>query len=149
MQSKHKQTNCKHSRRKSYGSQAHSFLSRYHFTKSKNYLKRWYRIRYWIPMFFGTLCTITFHKKIWDLQIGVMPFPPSMNHQLFCLTHINRISFKLFYTNENKFQEILTWLWRNCGTEKEMKCAKQSCKKQNNAILREMFVWICNKSQIG
>ena len=34
----------------------HSFLSRYHFTKSKNYLKRQYRIRHWIPMFIGTPC---------------------------------------------------------------------------------------------
>ena len=32
----------------------YSFLSRYHYTISKNYLKRWYRIRHWIPMFFGT-----------------------------------------------------------------------------------------------
>ena len=34
----------------------YSFLSWYHFTKSKNYLKRRYRIRHWIPMFFGTPC---------------------------------------------------------------------------------------------
>jgi len=33
-----------------------SFLSRYHYTKSKNYLKRRYRIRHWIPMFIGTPC---------------------------------------------------------------------------------------------
>ena len=32
------------------------FLSRYHYTKSKNYLKRQYRIRHWIPMFTGTPC---------------------------------------------------------------------------------------------
>ena len=37
MQSKHKQTNCKHSRRKSYTD--YSFLRRYYHTKSKNYLK--------------------------------------------------------------------------------------------------------------
>ena len=35
----------------------YSFLSRYHYTKSKNYLKRQYRIRHWIPMFFGTPCS--------------------------------------------------------------------------------------------
>ena len=45
MQSKHKQTNCKHSRRNFYR------LQLYHYTKSKNYLKRRYRIR--IPMFLG------------------------------------------------------------------------------------------------
>jgi len=32
----------------------YSFLSRYHYTKSKNYLKRRYRNRHSIPMFFGT-----------------------------------------------------------------------------------------------
>ena len=37
----------------------YSFLSRYHHTKSKNYLKRRYRIRHWIPMFFGTPCIRT------------------------------------------------------------------------------------------
>ena len=31
----------------------YSFLSRYHYTKSKNCLKRRYRIRHWIPMFIG------------------------------------------------------------------------------------------------
>ena len=32
----------------------YSFLSRYHYTRSKKYLKRRYRIRHWIPMFVGT-----------------------------------------------------------------------------------------------
>ena len=36
----------------------YSFLSRYQFTKSKNYLKRRYRIRHWIPMFIGTPCIL-------------------------------------------------------------------------------------------
>ena len=36
----------------------YSFLSRYHYTKSKNYFKRRYRIRHWIPMFIGTPCII-------------------------------------------------------------------------------------------
>ena len=35
----------------------YSFLSRNHYTKLKNYLKRRYRIRHWIPMFIGTPCT--------------------------------------------------------------------------------------------
>ena len=34
----------------------YSFLSWYHYTKSKNYLQRRYRIRHWIPMFIGTPC---------------------------------------------------------------------------------------------
>ena len=37
----------------------YSFLSRYHYTKSKNYLKRRYRIRHLIPMFIGTPCIKT------------------------------------------------------------------------------------------
>ena len=36
----------------------YSFLSRDHYTKSKNYLKRRYRIRHWIPVFIGTPCII-------------------------------------------------------------------------------------------
>ena len=52
IQSKHKQTKCEAETFPDY-----SFLSRYHYTKSKNYLKRRYRIRHWIPMFFGTPCT--------------------------------------------------------------------------------------------
>ena len=56
MQSKHKQTKCEHSRR---NSSDYSFLSRYHYTKSKNYLKRRYWIRHWIPMFIGTPCSIS------------------------------------------------------------------------------------------
>ena len=51
MQSKRKQTKCEHSRRNSYRLQ----LSQ--FTKSKNYLKRRYQIRHWIPMFIGTPCS--------------------------------------------------------------------------------------------
>ena len=41
----------------------YSFLSRYHYTKSKNYLKRRYRIRQWIPMFIGTPCIKLFLKN--------------------------------------------------------------------------------------
>ena len=41
----------------------YSFLSRYHYTKSKNYLKRRYRIRQWIPMFIRTPCIKLFLKN--------------------------------------------------------------------------------------
>ena len=44
MQSKHKQTNCKHKADETLAD--YSFLSRYQYTKSKNYLKRRYRIRH-------------------------------------------------------------------------------------------------------
>ena len=62
MQSKHKQTKCENSRRNYY-----SFLSRYHCTKSRNYLKRRYRIRHLIPMFIGMISKIFYcimHKYI-------------------------------------------------------------------------------------
>ena len=36
----------------------YSFRSRYHYTKLKNYLKRRYLIRHWIPMFIGTPCRV-------------------------------------------------------------------------------------------
>ena len=36
----------------------YSFLKRYHYTKSKNYLRRRYWSRHWIPMFIGTPCII-------------------------------------------------------------------------------------------
>ena len=44
MQSKHKQTNCKHIADETFTD--YSFLIRYHYTKSKNNLKRRYRIRH-------------------------------------------------------------------------------------------------------
>ena len=60
MQSKHKQTNVNIADETlTY----YSFLSRYHYTKSKNYLKRRYRIRHWIPMFFGTPCNDIFRTS--------------------------------------------------------------------------------------
>jgi len=60
IQSKHKQTKCEHSRQTLTD---YSFLSRYHYTKTKNYLKRRYRIRHWIPMFIETPCTKLFKKR--------------------------------------------------------------------------------------
>ena len=51
MRSQNKQTNCKHNRRNSYRLQLSQQVSLYYI---KDYLKRWYRIRHWIPMFFGT-----------------------------------------------------------------------------------------------
>ena len=41
-----------------------SFLSRYHYTKSKKYLKRRYRIRHWIPMlYWDTLYDSSFSRN--------------------------------------------------------------------------------------
>ena len=44
MQSKHKQTKCEHTADETLAD--YSFLIRYHYTKSKNYLKRRYQIRH-------------------------------------------------------------------------------------------------------
>ena len=38
-------------------------LSKNHYTKSKNYLKRRHRIRHWIPMFIGTPFTTQSAEK--------------------------------------------------------------------------------------
>ena len=66
MQSKHKQTKYEHSRRTLAD---FSFLRRYHYTKSKNFLKRGYWIRHWIPMFIGTPCRFSLQgfTLIWFL----------------------------------------------------------------------------------
>ena len=57
----------------------YSFLSRYHYNKSKNYLKRRYRIRHWIPMFIGTPCI--------SLIIYVID-PVSINLLILCISMI-------------------------------------------------------------
>ena len=71
----------------------YSFLRRYHYTKSKNYLKRRYRIRHWISMFIGKLCTqdlctldiyrcrnpyfsYILYVTIWSIPITPIPFGP-------------------------------------------------------------------------
>ena len=67
IQSKHKETKCEHS------DETHSdfsFLSRYNYTKSKNYFKRRYRIRHWIPMFIGTPCTIKIYSIVKEVSIA-------------------------------------------------------------------------------
>ena len=50
----------------------YSFLSRYHFTKSKNYLERRYRIRHWIPMFIGTPCIGSARAQIQTLKSSIL-----------------------------------------------------------------------------
>ena len=58
----------------------YSFLSGFHYTKSKNYLKRRYRIRHWIPMFIGTPCIessyLCVKSKIKEIQswTGIVSF---------------------------------------------------------------------------
>ena len=84
MQSKHKHTKCEHSRETLTD---YSFLSIYHCTKSKNYLKRKYRIPHWIPMFIGT---------------------PFMLVGLSCFTEYNHMQWK----HTHKFLTLATRLTR-------------------------------------
>ena len=49
----------------------YSFLSRYHYTKSKNYLKRRYQICHSIPMFIKTPCRNK-SLKITELCLALM-----------------------------------------------------------------------------
>ena len=42
-----------------------SFLSRYHYTKWNNYLKRRFQIRHWISMFIGTHCSMRLGDDFW------------------------------------------------------------------------------------
>ena len=96
MQSKHKQTKCEHSRRKSY--RLYSFLSRYHYTKSKNYLKRRYRIRHWIPMLIGTPCTIallSLQHQIKNIQNRKIEFRSSLKRLIIFVYqhHLNHSAY--------------------------------------------------------
>ena len=52
----------------------YSFLSRYHCTKSKNSLKRRYRIRHWIPMFIGTPCMYDQTENVFFKWAGLVKF---------------------------------------------------------------------------
>ena len=65
----------------------YSFLSRYHYTKSKNYLKRRYRIRHWIPMFFWTPCIfIGFYQVFttyFSKEIEIYNSIPSKNQDFY------------------------------------------------------------------
>ena len=64
----------------------YSFLNRYHYTKSKNYLKRRYRIRHWIPMFIGTPCTIFFYMiSFYLLLLAILSFSSSCYLAIYLL----------------------------------------------------------------
>ena len=70
----------------------YSFLSRYHCTKSKNYLKRRYRIRHWIPMLVGTPCrTLQTSKEIIKCRLDNFRWVlynnsyPGRVHNFFCI----------------------------------------------------------------
>ena len=52
----------------------YSFLCRYHYTISKNYLKRRYRIRHWIPMFIDLNYFIDNDQSYWIKKWYPGPF---------------------------------------------------------------------------
>ena len=96
----------------------YSFLSGYHYTKSKNYLKRRYRIRHWIPMFIGTPCTWAFlqaensllhwlncFKIRWLSSNALQPSKPFLKKKAL-----------KFYSSFSILSEIksnIIYLWRN------------------------------------
>jgi len=77
----------------------YSFLSRYHFTKSKNYLKRRSRICHCIPMFFGTPCIIlritiksTFRFSLFKFHLWrkiFYNFTLLVRHILYSVSYVN------------------------------------------------------------
>ena len=50
----------------------YSFLSRYHYTKSKNYLKRRYRICHWVPMFISDKVCKCLENAFWWLIFTIV-----------------------------------------------------------------------------
>ena len=71
----------------------YSFLSSYHHTKSKSYLKRRYRIRHWIPMFIVTPC-------IPGITISILIFEKKI---LFCLNSM----YKIFHGQRRAIQLVI------------------------------------------
>jgi len=108
----------------------YSFLSRYYYTKSKNYLKRRY---HWIPMFIGTPCSIKqiiFNKYTTNLKTtishrslrisGFLPFKFLNFYFAFLIDIIDNIitysSYNLYYIARNLSQWqcsiVVTWYRR-------------------------------------
>ena len=92
----------------------YSFLSRYHYTKSKNYLKRRYRIRHWIPMFIGTPCR-------WVMYNCAVYFIGNFTVQ-YILQRLNKGTLPIYH--------VLLWV-----SDPD----KNWIKKMNNVILRIFF----------
>ena len=100
----------------------YSFLSMYHYNKSKNYLKRRYRIRHWIPMFIGTplyktnsqhylqnLSRKKWGKIFWlfilaNCNIKRTPQIIQLRYQVYCYGRLSESPFRLFDTNTYNLQ---------------------------------------------
>ena len=91
----------------------YSFLCRYHYAKSKNYLKRRYRIRHWIPMFFGTPCR---YCNLWCRFRTVNWWPIenkfSRGHEasFFCFETENEF-YNFSFLNGEHFFQFFVWKW--------------------------------------
>ena len=89
----------------------YSFLSRYHYTKSKNYLKRRYRIRHWMSIFFGTPCIFT--RKLYPVKSS------KIIHDVFYFSFQNQIS-KIFVLSILCNFKIIYWKKFNFVNEKNL-----------------------------
>jgi len=114
----------------------YSFLSRYHYTKSKNYLKRRFRMRHWIPMFIADTLYIQ------DTHSWTKPF------HLFI--HTYRINFPIWHTvitiikslfyKKHIAKNYLIW---NCSVQKKP-CAHAFKGATFNRVLFSLFFYVSN-----
>ena len=85
----------------------YNFLSRYHYSKSKNYLKRRYPIRHWIPNLLGHpvfKITMTIFLKCMRKPFGFSTFrTDSGGGRFFC-----SVVFLMFKSKIRKIDEIKT-----------------------------------------
>ena len=107
----------------------YSFLSRYHYTESKNYLKRRYRIRHWIPMLIRTPCTV----NLWYFKLRLLDQTEFMVWNIQGLRHrvtkIYGLSNQSMPQNLNSLKICSRW-WRT-------KCLDWF--KQINAVYFQLF----------
>jgi len=85
----------------------YSFLNRYHYTKPKNYLKRRYRIRHWIPMFIGTPCTLNKHF-IQERKLN-------SSFRFSLKSHPLKVSLKLYWNQKQIYQFFILLIWIKCS----------------------------------
>ena len=91
-------------------------LTRYNYTKSRNYLKRQYRNRHSIPMFIGTPCTASDLIEIQRIETATysnMAYFPGWDHfyifeKLYNQCKVDIVFIKFFYLNgKTEFYKII------------------------------------------
>ena len=94
----------------------YSFLSRDYYTKSKNYLKKRYRIRHWIPMLIRTPCTV----NLWYFKLRLLDQTEFMVWNIQGLRHrvtkIYGLSNQSMPQNLNSFKICSRWWRQNVWT---------------------------------